>query len=207
MRKPSFLYFDLGNVLLNFDHHRGASQMAEVSGAPCELVWELVFQGDLQRRVECGTTSSQDFFEEFCQQTSTRPDRNALSHAASAIFEINAAMIPLISALHVANHRMGILSNTCEDHWNYIVKDRYAIVPRLFDVHVLSHEVQVAKPDAKIYEVAANRAECSPDEVFFVDDIEENVEGARAVGFDAIQFKSVDRLATALRHRGLAFNF
>ena len=207
MRKPSFLYFDLGNVLLMFDHHRGAAQMAEVAGIPVEQVWELVFQGDLQKRVECGAISSQEFFDEFCQQTNSQPDRDELALAASAIFEINASIVPLVATLHVSNHRMGVLSNTCEDHWNYVINNRYAIIPSLFEVHVLSHEVGAAKPDAKIYEVAADRAGCPANEVFFVDDLAGHVAGARAAGFDAVQFESVDRLAMDLRQRGLEFNF
>ena len=44
------------------------------------------------------------------------------------------------------------------------------------------------KPDRAIYDAAIERAGVAAHEVFFTDDRLENVEGARAVGIDAVQF-------------------
>jgi hypothetical protein len=43
--------------------------------------------------------------------------------------------------------------------------------------------------------------------MFFVDDMAEHVAGARAVGFDAVQFTTAAVLATELRQRGIRFNY
>lgn len=56
------------------------------------------------------------------------------------------------------------------------------------DTIVYSHEVGVAKPDPRIYEMATHRLDVRPAEVVFLDDREVCVEGARAVGMQAIQF-------------------
>ena len=42
----------------------------------------------------------------------------------------------------------------------------------------------------------------APEEVFFTDDRLDNVEGARKVGFDAVQFVGVEALREELRARG-----
>ncbi len=77
-RKPAlvgtrFLYFDLGNVLLKFDHRLASRQMGEVAGVPADVVWEVVFAGDLEQRYESGEIGDREFYEIFCQQTSSRP--------------------------------------------------------------------------------------------------------------------------------------
>ena len=54
---------------------------------------------------------------------------------------------------------------------------------------------------------AAEMAGCQPQEIFFADDIPGHVAGARAVGFDAVQFTSAAALAEDLRARGIQFNY
>ena len=88
MQKPRFLYFDLGNVLLNFDHHLAARQMAQVAGLTEQRVWDLVFAGNLEARYESGEVGDREFYEIFCRETDSRPDFDALLLAGSEIFTI-----------------------------------------------------------------------------------------------------------------------
>jgi putative hydrolase of the HAD superfamily len=62
----------------------------------------------------------------------------------------------------------------------------------LFDAIVSSAEARVAKPEAAIYRLAAERLGLSPAACIFVDDSEVNVEGAVAVGMRGILFR-IDR--------------
>ena len=62
---PEFLYFDLGNVLLFFDHDRGCRQVGELTGLPAEKVRQVVFENDLTHRYERGENSSREFYDEF----------------------------------------------------------------------------------------------------------------------------------------------
>jgi epoxide hydrolase-like predicted phosphatase len=55
-------------------------------------------------------------------------------------------------------------------------------------VIVYSHEVGVSKPDPRIYRLACERLAVAPEDTIFLDDVEENVEGASAVGIRAILF-------------------
>src|SRR5437016_803084 len=99
MRPPKFLYFDLGNVLLKFDHRLAARQMGQLAGVPPERVWQIVFESDLEMRYEAGEICDREFYEIFCKQTGTRPDFDALLLAASAIFWPNASIVPVVNAL------------------------------------------------------------------------------------------------------------
>jgi glucose-1-phosphatase len=207
MQTPRFLYFDLGNVLLKFDHHLACRQMGEVAGVPAERVWDVMYAGDLGRRYEAGEVDDREFFEIFCRQTDTRPDCEALLLAGSAIFTPNVSVYPVVNGLITAGHRLGILSNTCHAHWAYCYPRGYALLSRGFEVYALSYELKACKPSPKIYEGAARLAGVSPREIFFVDDVAGHVTGAREAGFDAVQYTTTPRLVADLRARGIDLNY
>jgi putative hydrolase of the HAD superfamily len=56
----------------------------------------------------------------------------------------------------------------------------------MWDVIINLARVGVAKPDARIYAIAAERIGVPPDECLHIDDLEPNVRGAEAAGFRAI---------------------
>jgi putative hydrolase of the HAD superfamily len=202
-RPPRFFYFDLGNVLLFFDHEIACRQMADVASVSVELVRAIVFQGDLQRRYELGEISTDEFYEHFCAASKTRPDQKRLVHAAAAIFEPNAALEPIVAALRSRNHRVGILSNTCEAHWEYVADGRFPFVRDGFDVYALSYRMRSMKPDPAIYAQAAQMAGSAPAEIFFVDDRADNVAAGRDAGFDAVPYSDPQSLIEALAARGI----
>jgi glucose-1-phosphatase len=198
-----FLYFDLGNVLLHFDHHQAARQMAEVAGITAERAWEIVFAGGLEVQYEGGAIDCRAFYEEFCRLSNSRPDFAQLKQAAAAIFQPNHDVIELVHELHAAGHRLGVLSNTCAAHWEYCTDGRYAFLNECFEVYALSYELKCMKPEPEIYHRAADLAGVPPAEIFFVDDREENVVGARDVGFEAVLYEKPEGLRKALVEREL----
>lgn len=204
---PRFLYFDLGNVLLRFDHRVACRQMAHVAGVSRELVWETSFQGDLFENYEYGKLTSDEYYEEFCRRTSSKPDRNELLVAASDIFHLHAPTAAIVARLKYARHRLGILSNTNEAHWQFVTDGRFEILNDGWELFALSFELRALKPHPEIYRLAAELAGVEPAEIFFVDDRPENVAGALQAGFDAVQFTTAARLAADLQQRGVRFNF
>jgi putative hydrolase of the HAD superfamily len=67
------------------------------------------------------------------------------------------------------------------------MKDVHGIVD-LFDDVVCSADVGLAKPDPRVYALAASRLGLQPGECVFVDDLADNVEAARAAGMRGVQF-------------------
>ena len=202
---PEFLYFDLGNVLLTFDHRVACEQVAALTGLTAERVWDVIFASQLQARYEQGEVSSREFYDEFCAAAGVTPDYAALHLANAAIFQLNLPIVSLVSHLHSAGYRLGILSNTCESHWGYVAEGRFRIIRELFPVQVLSHVERCSKPAPGIYARAAELAGVAPEGVFFVDDRQENVDGALRAGWDAVLFEGTVSLGAALRKRGLTF--
>ncbi|OHB79910.1 MAG: hypothetical protein A2W31_01790 [Planctomycetes bacterium RBG_16_64_10] len=205
-KPPAFFYFDLGNVLLDFDHRRAAQHMAAVAQVPPETVWQAVFASPLQTQYELGVIDDRQFYHAFCQTTGSHPAFEALQEASCLAFDCNAAMLPLVVQLGAAGHRLGILSNTNANHWRYCT-DRFGIIPEEFEQTVLSYQVHTLKPAAEIYRIAAERAGVAPAEIFFVDDLLDNVAGACRAGFDAIQYTSAVDVGRHLLRRGVRCNY
>jgi glucose-1-phosphatase len=203
---PRFLYFDLGKVLVNFSVDQMLRQLAEVCGASPECIRETLFSDGLQSDFEIGRLNAQQFYHAFCRKTGTRAEAEAMLRAGTEIFSLNLSLLPVVSALQQAGYRLGILSNTCECHWEYCVRN-YRIVAEGFSTYALSYRIGSAKPQPTIFSAAAQLAGCRPEEIFFTDDIPGHVAAARQAGFDAVLYTSTPQLVVELRSRGLHFNY
>jgi HAD superfamily hydrolase (TIGR01549 family) len=202
---PKFLYFDLGKVLVDFSFERLCRQVGEAAGMDPQEVQNALSAG-LQLDYETGKLDSREFHEAFCRQTRTEPGCETFSRAYNDIFTPIASMWPVVALLYQAGYRLGILSNTCDGHWNHCLR-RYHLLRAFFTVQALSHEIGAVKPDAAIFLRAAELAGCRPEEIFYTDDIAGHVAGARGVGMDAVVYSSTDELVKELRKRGVDFNY
>jgi putative hydrolase of the HAD superfamily len=201
-----YIYFDLGNVLINFSHRRAAEQLAAVARCDAELAWRTVFDGRLQSELETGAIDSPAFCAAFRAATGTRAADADLMRAASDIFWLNASIVPLVGQLFTAGYPLGLLSNTCQAHWDF-VWNRFQVLRSFFGERLLSFEYGVMKPDSRFFRAAIERAGCPPDRIFFVDDRPEHVAGAVGCGIDAVQFSNVAGLARQLHDRGVRMNY
>ena len=155
---PRMILFDLGNVLLTFDHKLSCRQMAQLAGVSEQQVQQVVFEDGLQQRFERGELTPHGFHEAFCVQLHCQPEFDALMHASSAMFELHVAVVPIVAHLRAAGYRLGILSNTCQPHWEYVSRGRFAIIAKYFNPCVLSYQVGAMKPERRIFEVACQAA-------------------------------------------------
>ncbi len=213
MNTPRFFYFDLGNVLVNFDRNNAFDQLSAVAGITPEQVGNILGEDNLQLRYERGELATDEVYKTFCEKVTplqsngtALPDMKTLTHAGSAFFELNYTVQPIIVQMRAVGQRLGILSNTCESHWEYVAK-KFRILVDDFSVHTLSYQVGALKPEPAIFEKAAEKAGFAPEEIFYVDDVPELVEGAREFGFDAVLFTSADALAQELRKRNVGMNY
>jgi putative hydrolase of the HAD superfamily len=69
----------------------------------------------------------------------------------------------------------------------------------LFRGVVISGEVKMIKPDAKIFEHIARTYDLDPAESLFLDDLQPNIEAAKRAGFQAMLFDDPQRCSAELR--------
>ncbi|MBD9528020.1 MULTISPECIES: HAD family phosphatase [Paracoccus] len=94
------------------------------------------------------------------------------------------------------------ITNWAADTWPAALE----LYPRLGTVFrdiVVSGQVALLKPEPAIYRMLLDRNGLVAQDCLFIDDSLPNVEGARAVGMDAIHFTDAEALAAELAARGL----
>jgi putative hydrolase of the HAD superfamily len=193
------IFFDLGNVLIFFDHQKMCRQVAHVSGLDLALVEKAMHTlGDPYER---GHIGSQEIYEELCQLTSRKLHFETVMRALSDIFEPNEPVISIAQELKEKGHRLFLLSNTCEAHFAF-ASSQFPFLKQ-FDGYVLSYLVGARKPEKTIYEKALMIAGCQNTDCFYTDDILPYIESAKDLGIDAEHYTNPQTLTEHLQARGI----
>ena len=203
MRCPAFIYLDLGRVVVDFDHALAWQKVAAITGLAEADIEQFFTADDRPRRIETGLLAWDTLHAEFVRAMAVEVDVDALASAAGDIFTLRVEMLPVIAAIERAGVPLGILSNTCDIHWQHLLRCRYGILPGGISPLVLSYEVGAMKPHPSIYEAAVAKAGVPADRIFFCDDIPAHVEAARAAGWDAEVFTGARQLVEQLASRGV----
>lgn len=99
----------------------------------------------------------------------------------------NTELLELIGTLK-PKYKIGLLSNV-GSNW---IRERF-LTPdeqKLFDDFTFSYEVGMAKPDPRVFEVAAERLGVTPEASVLVDDVEYYGDIARAVGMQFVLYQN-----------------
>jgi len=105
---------------------------------------------------------------------------------------VNPDVIDVLTDLRAGGTHLALLSNAGPDFGSYF---RHGPLSDLFDGFFVSGELNLLKPQAAIYEHVMAELGTTPAETVFVDNREENVRGAEALGITGHVFTS----AAALR--------
>lgn len=99
------------------------------------------------------------------------------------------AMIEAVARAREQGVRTGLVSNS----WGRALEYEPALMRRLFDAAVISHQVGLRKPDEAIYALALERLGLPADDCVFVDDLPGNLKPARAMGMLTIHHRSAEQ--------------
>jgi len=193
--------FDLGNVILPFNHYQIAEKLARFSESR-ELsdparIFSYLFdrQKGAINNYEIGKMSSIEFFNQVKERFKLILPFDAFVPIWNEIFTENHEVSELIRSLK-GKKRLGLLSNTNPLHFEYALST-FPIL-NLFDKWILSHEVGFKKPAVEIFLKALEWASVPPPKTLFIDDIKEHVEVAASLGMQAIHFTSAQQLVREL---------
>ena len=200
--------FDLGNVILPFEHTQIAEKLHEVSRiqdrfTPADM-FRFMFDRDngLVNPYEEGLMSSIDFFARLRERYKLDLDFEEFKDIWNLIFRENAEVNDLILFLKKEGYPLFLLSNTNELHFSYIM-ERYPIIHSL-DEWILSYEVGAKKPKQKIYDVIFEKnKDVKRDEVLYIDDIPEYVEAAKGFGLQGLVFKDAKDVWELIRENSI----
>jgi 2-haloacid dehalogenase len=110
-------------------------------------------------------------------------------------------VVDILEKLKCAGYPLYVLSNWAMEKFN-LVRPQYPFF-EWFDGIVISGDVGVVKPDQAIFKILLERTGCPVDVCLFIDDHFANISVARELGFQTIQFTSVQQLEAELYDLGI----
>jgi len=199
--------FDLGNVILPFEHKQIAVKLHEVSRiqnrfSPDDL-FKFLFDRDrgLVNPYEEGLMSSTDFFAKIRERYKLELEFDEFKDIWNIIFQEDPEVNAIIAHLKDKGYPVFLLSNTNELHFSYIM-ERYPIVHSL-DEWILSYEVGAKKPKQKIYDAIFEKTDVARSEALYIDDIQSYVEAAKTYGMQALHFTNAKDLWELLKENSI----
>jgi epoxide hydrolase-like predicted phosphatase len=203
-RRPAII-FDFGNVVAHFDYIRAGDRlgrMVDISGeAFIQRAREAGFV-ELLKVYEAGGMTSAAFHRRVVDLTGIGAGFADFATAWADIFWANEPVHRLVAVLKGAGYTLVLGSNTNELHADHF-RVQFADVLGHFDGLALSYQVGAVKPDPWFYHACTELAGVEPGDCIFIDDMPENVEGAREAGLKALQYTDTGRLVADLRAAGV----
>jgi len=117
---------------------------------------------------------------------------------------VDRALLRLVRHLRSQGLRTGLLSNAPPPRSTRVGDPARWGMDGLFDAQVFSYQVGALKPDPLTYRAILQALSALPRETLFIDDSEENVRGALAMGMDAVRFVETAPFLADLSRRGLS---
>lgn len=196
--------FDYGGVIGRLDRQEMA-RLEDKYGLPRGGFWHALFEIPAWHEVEVGRSSEREWLRaalDKLYELAGRPIPDIRQDWHHIWKGIDEEVVSLARKLR-SRYKVGMISNATKNLED-ILENHHGIID-LFDVVINSARVGVAKPDARIYHLAAERLGVPVSACVFTDDLAHNVEGARAAGMHAFHFQDVADLERQLRALGVSW--
>jgi glucose-1-phosphatase len=189
------ILFDLGNVLVQYDHQQTLIAAATLGKVAAEDMDRL--QRKHSQAAGVGEMDAEELHRLFNREFGLDSDFAHFVAAFSAgIQRDEAALAYALSLQNRPDVTVAVISNTNAVHVLWL--DEFLPELREFDLVMMSNEVGLLKPDPAIFETALELLGVLPQQAIFVDDLAENVEAARALGMAGLVHTTWEETRPAL---------
>lgn len=197
------VFFDIGGVVVDADLHAYADIGAQLFQADPEDIRRAA--GKFVPDLETGRLDSYNFWK-FIEvalwasgsgKTTDFPDFDTLwGDILKENATLNQEVMDIVFELRKNVKVVGVISNAIKEHVKHLkALGAYAAFHPLF----ISCDVGMRKPDADIYKMAAKEVGLWCRQCLFIDDLQVNVDAAKAVGMKAHLYTNPNALKTELR--------
>lgn len=194
--------FDIGGVIISYSIPHQLEVISHELKVPLEVVAKNY--NLLRPALDVASIDNNQFWSELLALVGSDADPVATEHIWSDNYikenPFIDGMLALVDSLKQQNYRVGVLSNIDREHAE-INRSRH-IYDR-FDVVMLSDEIQARKPDPEVFVSLALKLGVKPTELIFIDDLPENIKGAKEAGVHGILFQGYKQLLAELSHLGV----
>jgi putative hydrolase of the HAD superfamily len=190
------VYFDLGGVIVRTEFQAPRQHLAERLGIEYNGLVKQVFDSETADQASLGLISEQEHWAAVARRLHLpESEIQAMREEFFAGDITDLHLLDFMRGLR-KQYKVGLLSNAWSGLRPWIVSKKFEDV---FDAMTISAEVGVMKPDVRIYRIALETLGVAPAESVFLDDFQDNVAGARAVGMQAIQFTRLEQALAELK--------
>ena len=126
-----------------------------------------------------------------------RPELHRFRETYFEALHPNEPMIELMRELKASGKRMAMLTNNVRE-WEPVWRSMLP-VDGIFETVVDSGFVGCRKPEPRIYEMTLERLGLPAAACLFIDDLEHNIDGARALGMNAVHFRDNEQAIAEIR--------
>ena len=179
------VFIDMGGVIIRTEFQLPRQQLADRLGIEYEGLVKMVFDGKSCRQASIGAITEDQHWDNVIRRLHLPGSKTqSVRDDFFAGDIIDTQLLAYLRSLR-GKFKVGLISNAWSGLRNYIVERKFEDV---FDAMIISAEVGVMKPDARIYHIALDKLGMHPSESVFLDDFPENIEAAREVGMQVIHF-------------------
>lgn len=183
------VFFDLGGVIVRTEFQAPRQRLAERLGMEYEDLVKVVFDSDSGQKATIGEVTPADHWASVMKRLRrSHSEMDAIRAEFFAGDIIDRALLNFLRSLR-GRYKTGLISNAWGDLREFILREKF---DDAFDKMIISAEAGAAKPDPKIYRIALEQLEVSPNEAVFVDDFIENIEACERIGMRGIHFKDAE---------------
>ncbi len=186
------IVFDMGNVLLNYDADRVCRQFMSDKSERKEVSM-AVFASQEWLMLDMGIIPEEEALRRMQSRLDTDRKKEMARLCLAHWHEYNMwpveGMADVVKNLKETGYGIYLCSNA-----SLRLLTCYQQIPGIeyFDGILFSAEVKCIKPQKEMYHHLFERFGLKPEECFFIDDMMQNIEGARACGMEGWCFKDKD---------------
>jgi len=200
-----WVLFDIGNVLLRFDHRRVSAALAHQCSVDAERLHRFIFDSEngpsRNGQLDAGSRDLVWLRDEVVREFGVSVAQQAFEEAWQCIFDPpEPAARECLLRVRALGIQIGICSNTNHAHWSRIV----TLLPELAGADItrfLSYEMKSVKTDPNFYRRVTDQTRRPAREHLLLDDLDANLDAAAAAGFRTLRIENgiePDRLQPVL---------
>ena len=201
MKRISTLFFDIGGVILTNGWDNTAREEAAKKFQIDFDEFEKKHQ-DYFEEFEKGNLSLVGYLDKTIFYTKRKFTRFEVIKHMQSVSQAHDKSIEILQKLSAQN-KYYIASINNESYELNLYRIKKFDLEKYFSAFFSSCFLKLRKPDAEIYQNTLNILHKDPSECIFIDDREENIEGAKKVGLNAFHLDNVNNLNKILTENGI----
>lgn len=190
------VFFDFGGVIQRTEFQAPRQHLGQHFGMDYDDIDKLVFGSPSARQASVGEISEDAHWANVLKRLK-RPEAEAQA-IKDEFFGgdvIDRELVEFIRSLRGKFH-VGLISNAWSGMRAHLKKEKLL---DLFETVVISAEVGVMKPEARIYSIALEQAGVKAEATVFVDDVQVNIDACQQIGMKGVLFKDLQKAEDELK--------